>query len=128
MPHLGVVVIRIQGLSGTVARIVRTVVNGATTSGFVVLPTHLRRERLVKLHPASKTKPRSPIKAPPLRVPGQSIRDEMMDVLFDKWLPYLMYPAVAWIYVMFEWIRWATHTLLSLRSCFVTTAIAVVVS
>jgi hypothetical protein len=79
-------------------------------------------------HPADKAERRSPIKKPALRLPGQSLQEEMIDVFFDRWLPYLMFPVMGWTLVASEWIRLATHDMPSLRSALISTAIGVLVT
>jgi len=76
-------------------------------------------------NPADKTERRSPIRKPPLRAPGQSLHEEMIDLFFDRWLAYLMFPVVGWTLVATEWIRWATHDVPTLRSALISTAIGV---
>ena len=79
-------------------------------------------------HSFQKRKARSPIKAPPLRTPGQSVYDEMLDVFFDKWMPYLMFPIVGWVIVTSEWMRWILYDVPSLRSSLISTAIGIFVT
>src|SRR5579871_2570121 len=79
-------------------------------------------------NPADQRKRRSPIKGPLLRVAGQSIRDEMLDVFVDKWLAYVIAVMVAWIIVATEWVRWLTHSLPTLSSALTDTFIGAAVT
>lgn len=49
------------------------------------------------------TSPRSPLKAKPLRTPGQSVSDEIQKVLDDKVLPTLLVVAALWMIALIEW-------------------------
>ncbi len=47
---------------------------------------------------------KSPIHAKPLRQPGQSIREQQMDLLFDKLFPLGTILLVLWLIAGFEWM------------------------
>ncbi|HEY6645018.1 hypothetical protein [Povalibacter sp.] len=49
------------------------------------------------------TASRSPLKAKPLRTPGQSISDEIQKVLDDKVLLALLVVAALWMIALIEW-------------------------
>lgn len=49
---------------------------------------------------------RSPLKDKPLRNPGQSVREERMDIVFDKLLPSLMACTLLGTMAMLEWLRY----------------------
>lgn len=55
---------------------------------------------------AKKFEKKSPLKAPPLRYPGQSLDEEIRRVLEDDVLTYLLMAAMACILAMLEWFRW----------------------
>lgn len=46
---------------------------------------------------------RSPLKAKPLRTPGQSVSDEIQRVLDDKVLPTMLVVAALWMIALIEW-------------------------
>jgi len=49
---------------------------------------------------------RSPIKDAPLRDPGQSLREEIWDFVYDKILAWTMFGTFAIIFTAIEWLRW----------------------
>jgi hypothetical protein len=55
---------------------------------------------------ATKRKKRSPLKAPPLRTPGQSLERRLDDVLQDKVLHWLLYAVLFPGLPALEWARW----------------------
>lgn len=52
------------------------------------------------------TETRSPLKEKPLRVPGQSIQDQINDVVDEKVLGYALAIAFFPMLALFEWVRW----------------------
>ena len=71
----------------------------------------------------AKPERRSPIKVPPRRLPGQSVREEVVDLVFDKWMPYGLYPGVFAILAVMEWIRWELRLPPTLGSAILLTVI-----
>jgi len=59
-------------------------------------------------HRRKQVEKRSPFKVAPLRIPGQSIDDEMFDLLWDKFLLWLAIPVVFVVVALLEWYRWFT--------------------
>jgi hypothetical protein len=58
----------------------------------------------------SKREKRSPIKAPPLRLPGQSLQRQLLDVLLDQWMPWCMLPVLLGVAAGVEWVRlWISY-------------------
>ncbi len=53
-----------------------------------------------------KRETKSPIKNLPLRMPGQSIREAVENLLDEKVLPWIMATVFAISFAMVEWIRW----------------------
>ncbi len=47
----------------------------------------------------------SPLKAKPLRQPGQSVEEQIDNLLNDKILPYILFPILAVTFTAFEWYR-----------------------
>jgi hypothetical protein len=56
-----------------------------------------------------QTEKRSPFKAAPLRTPGQSINDQMDDILWNDFLLWLLMPVVFVVVALREWYRWFTN-------------------
>jgi len=48
----------------------------------------------------------SPLKEIPLRVPGQSLQDEIDRLSSDEMTTYVTYAAAAFGFIMYEWVRW----------------------
>lgn len=73
--------------------------------------------------PMSQT--RSPLKHPAQRLPGQSVREQLVDVIFERLGSEII---AAWIgiYAAMEWMRWALRAAPGWRSCTLYTVIAVV--
>ena len=46
----------------------------------------------------------SPLRDPPLRHPGQSLDEQIDDFLDGKVLPYLLFPAVFWLFALILWV------------------------
>jgi len=67
---------------------------------------------------------RSPIKAKPLRMPGESVHEELQDVAFDLIAPYLLGSVVVVFLAALEWVLTLRH---SPRDPWAYTAIALVV-
>lgn len=67
---------------------------------------------------------RSPIKTPPLRTAGQSLREKMLDLLFDRWLYFVLALAVVWLLVLLDWLRLAMRVTWSWKSCLALTSFA----
>jgi hypothetical protein len=67
---------------------------------------------------------RSPIKKPPLRTAGQSLREQMLDLLFGRWLSYALALAVVWLLVLLDWLRLALRVPWSWKSCVAMTSFA----
>jgi hypothetical protein len=72
----------------------------------------------------NKPRCRSPIKSPPLRTAGQSIRGQMFDLLFDRWLSYALAMVVIWLLVLLDWLRLALRVPWSWKSCLALTSFA----
>jgi hypothetical protein len=72
----------------------------------------------------NKPQRRSPIKKPPLRTPGQSLRERMFDLLFDRWLSYALAMVVIWLLVLLDWLRLALRVPWSWKSCLAPTSFA----
>jgi hypothetical protein len=53
---------------------------------------------------SSKDK-RSPLKEKPLRLPGQSLDDAIVNRA-DDLLPYVIYPLMLFLFALIEWMRW----------------------
>ena len=49
---------------------------------------------------------KSPLKAKPLRNPGQSLDEALDDLAMDEVLPYLLGSATAFVLMVIEWYRW----------------------
>jgi hypothetical protein len=49
---------------------------------------------------------KSPLKAKPLRLPGQSLQDEINNLIDDKIESYLLYPLVFFVVAFLEWAGW----------------------
>lgn len=45
----------------------------------------------------------SPLKAKPLRNPGQSLDEKIRDLLDDRGLPYILFPVMFWVMTAAEW-------------------------
>jgi hypothetical protein len=52
---------------------------------------------------SNEGKPRSPLKDPPLRVPGQSLNSEIQSAIDDATLFWILLPLVLWVFAGFEW-------------------------
>ncbi len=50
------------------------------------------------------TSSRSPLKARPLRTPGQSVSDDIQRLLDDKVLPTLLVVGALWMITLIEWL------------------------
>ena len=46
---------------------------------------------------------KSPIKTPPLRQPGQYLREKKDDILNDQVWPFLMAVIMIWLWAMLDW-------------------------
>lgn len=55
---------------------------------------------------STELKARSPLKAPPLRNPGQSLDEELQRIFLDKCLPYFLFPPLLVSIALGEWWRW----------------------
>lgn len=53
---------------------------------------------------------KSPIKAKPLRNPGQSVQDTIDDLIYDKFFTYIMLATVSIVYAVLEWTYWYLQT------------------
>jgi hypothetical protein len=69
-----------------------------------------------------ETKNRSPLKRPAQRLPGQSVRERLTDVVFDQ-MGYEIYFWCSVAYAAMEWTRWALGVLPGWRSCTLATAL-----
>jgi hypothetical protein len=49
---------------------------------------------------------RSPLKDPPLRLPGQSLGEEIQRVFDDEWLPYFLATLLFCVFAALEWLRY----------------------
>jgi hypothetical protein len=49
---------------------------------------------------------KSPLKARPLRNPGQSLDEALDDLAMDQVLPYLLGSTTAFVLMVMEWYRW----------------------
>jgi hypothetical protein len=58
---------------------------------------------------ANKMKTVDPIKEDPLRDPGQSLREDLNDLLIDKVVFWMAMVAVVVIFALVEWYRWALN-------------------
>jgi hypothetical protein len=45
----------------------------------------------------------------PVRVPGQSLKDERERLVDDVILPYVLFPAIFWVVALIEWLSSAQH-------------------
>ena len=52
---------------------------------------------------------RSPLKAKPLRLPGQSVQEAIDDLLWDKIGPYTVFAVVMTVVASFEWMAVLRH-------------------
>ena len=48
--------------------------------------------------------PRSPLKAKPLQLPGQSVQEAIDDLLWDKTAPYIAFAVAMTVVASFEWL------------------------
>jgi hypothetical protein len=55
-------------------------------------------------------KSRSPIKEPPLRLPGQSVDAEIDRLWTDEAMVFMMIAVLAFALAVFEWVSWLTKT------------------
>jgi Nuclease-related domain len=53
---------------------------------------------------------KSPLKDKPLRNPGQSLDNQIMDLVFDEIIKYILMSTVMIIIAMMEWVRWYSKT------------------
>jgi hypothetical protein len=53
----------------------------------------------------TEEKTRSPLKAPPLRNPGQSLDEELQRLFVDSFLPYFLVPSMLGVFALIEWMR-----------------------
>jgi hypothetical protein len=49
---------------------------------------------------------KSPLKDPPLRVPGQSLAEEIQRVFDDEWMPYFIATLLFFVFAALEWLRY----------------------
>ena len=49
---------------------------------------------------------KSPLKDPPLRMPGQSLGEEIQRVFDDEWMPYFLATLVFCVFAALEWLRY----------------------
>jgi Nuclease-related domain len=75
-----------------------------------------------------KTKRRSPIKKPALRMPGESLQEEIIDVVFGKWFAYAMVLLMAWGLVLIEWVRVPFHVRVTWQLALIDTGFPVIVT
>ncbi len=62
-----------------------------------------------QVFPRQKKADLSPLKAKPLRNPGQTLDEAFDSLLNDRLLPYLLLPAMLWVIALDDWIgRWVT--------------------
>ena len=66
---------------------------------------------------------RSPLKAKPLRNPGDSVQDMVVDYAFGRLLPTLWLTALLWTLVLLAWIRDSTGWQPSTSLCFASAAL-----
>jgi len=59
-------------------------------------------------------------------VPGQSIRDEIIDVIFDRWLSPVIWALFLWMLVAVEWIRFFCRIRPSWTTCIGLTFLTIV--
>lgn len=59
---------------------------------------------------SQKKKGVSPLKAKPLRSPGDSVNEVISDELFDHFFPHLTLVLVGAAVILTEWIRWGLNT------------------
>lgn len=74
------------------------------------------------------TKTKSPLTANPLRLPGQSVDEELERVLEDKVRSRLMFAVISFVFALMEWWRWyfeVSPNPLAYSLVFVITAIVV---
>lgn len=53
---------------------------------------------------------KSPLKAKPLRQPGQSVQEEIDNIIDDKLLLYVLAPVMLIVFAFMEWIKWFFHS------------------
>jgi hypothetical protein len=56
-----------------------------------------------------KRETKTPIKTPPLRQPGQSLREHIMDVANDQLWPLIMMMTMTWMWAILEWCGTLFH-------------------
>jgi hypothetical protein len=52
---------------------------------------------------------KSPLKSKPLRNPGQSVDEHIVDFITEDFIPYLLATAAFILLTTMEWLRWATN-------------------
>src|ERR1700680_3853329 len=77
---------------------------------------------------SEKPKRRSPIKSPPLRMPGESLQEEIAKIVFDRWLGWGAAMLVAWALVIPEWVHVAFHTQVTWKLALFDTGFPVIVT
>jgi hypothetical protein len=53
-----------------------------------------------------KSPNKSPLKARPLRIPGQSLDEEIQKIIDDELFSYLLFPILLIIFSVFDWLLW----------------------
>lgn len=53
---------------------------------------------------------KSPLKAKPLRNPGESIDRQLLDLVFDEILPYFSIAFILSAFALLEWLRWLSDS------------------
>src|SRR5947209_1715815 len=77
---------------------------------------------------AMKAERRSPIKKPPLRMPGESLQEEIAKIVLDKWLGYGGAMFVAWGLVILDWLRVTFHVAVTWKVALIDTGFPVIVT
>jgi hypothetical protein len=73
-------------------------------------------------------KRRSPIRKAALRMPGESLQEEIAKIVFDRWVGWGAAILVAWALVIPEWLRVAFHTQVTWRLALFDTGFPVIVT
>ncbi len=73
-----------------------------------------------------KNQKKSPLKDSPLRTPGQSLDEEIQEILDGEVFSYLFYPIVMILFVIFNWLLW--YKLVQLPNPILTTILVIGVS
>lgn len=71
---------------------------------------------------------RTPLKAPPLRAPGESLRREIDDVLREKGNDWAVIVGLGWTFCAAEWIQWLLQTPMTLGNNIIVSVLAIVVT